>query len=381
MKFLHTSDWHLGRKFHGHSTAEPQELFCEQIVKIINDENVDVVLVAGDVYDRQQPPLESIKLYEKTIKNILAAGAKIFMISGNHDSRIRLGTLGEIMEISGFYLRTKITDINRPLILKDKHGDIAVYGIPYIQPLADKDGLNIEPANPETAMKAATDLIKTDLAGRGNPRSIVLSHSFVTGGESSESERSIGVGGVDSVSIKHFEDFNYSALGHLHGQQTLSETVRYSGSPMPYSFNEVNQDKGFWLFELDAKGLGSIKAINPSSYRELAVIKGSLAELLNSVEFNHAEAAWTQITVKQKERPERAFDKLQTRFKHLCVLKYDIAKSDRKLVAPQLGSNNSEKAEEIIGGFLDHVQSRAADQTQKELIEKAVSEVSKESVQ
>ncbi|MFT4148222.1 MAG: exonuclease SbcCD subunit D C-terminal domain-containing protein [Micrococcaceae bacterium] len=375
MKFLHTSDWHLGRSFHGYSTQKEQESFCESIINIVKEHNVDIVLIAGDIYDRAQPPIESIKLYEKTINGIIGAGAQIFMISGNHDNRVRLGTLRQLNAKAGLHAKTAVPeDISDPLIVEDEHGEIAIYGVPYIKPVTDQEALELEIVNPETAMKAALHLVETDLEKRGNPRSIVLAHAFVHGAEISDSEKHFAIGGIDNVPVSYFNNFDYVALGHLHGQQKVTEKMRYSGSPMPYSFSEAKQTKGFWLFDFSERGLADIEPIPSTNFRKLKIIKGSLEELLEDSEYADAENAWCQITVKQEEAPLRAYDKLKNRFPYLCELKMDIAKGKIEFIAPKLDAGEQENPAEVLEDFVEWVQAREPDAEEKGFIKEAVEE-------
>ncbi|MFT4245890.1 MAG: exonuclease SbcCD subunit D [Micrococcaceae bacterium] len=375
MKFLHTSDWHLGRTFHKNSTQEAQEKFCQRIIDLALESNIDVVLIAGDIYDSAQPPLESIKLYEKTISGILEAGAKVFMISGNHDNRIRLGTLRQIMEGTGCSIRTAIPeDISKPLILEDEHGPIAVYGIPYIKPVNDQEKLKLggTTVNPITATKAATDLVRQNLEERGNPRSIVLAHAFVSGGKISDSEKHTPVGGIDNVPSELFEDFSYTALGHLHGQQLITDTIRYSGSPMPYSFSEAEQTKGFWIFDMNKDGLGKVYSIAHTDYRQLAKISGSLEELLNDSKYDDAEDKWCQVTLVQEEAPKGAYDQLKKRFPFIADYNQDIEADKRIFIAPEVGNTQTENPAEVMKEFVKFVQSRQVDDLEQEFIQEAV---------
>lgn len=377
LRFLHTSDWHLGRLFHGHSLEKEQKKFCSDIIYIIKSNNIDIILISGDIYDRSQPSLEAMKIYENMIHDILSLNKKIFLISGNHDSRVRLGMLGKIMEASGLYVRTSIEDIGNPLIIEDSFGEIAIYGIPYLVH-GDKNFFNLEKqVSSMQLMRSATEVIANDLKVRNNPRSIVLAHAFVRKDESYEVN---SIGGLDAIPAYIFNKFNYVALGHMHGQNIVSSRIRYSGSPMPYSFSEVNQIKGFWIFNFNENGIDKIKSFETSNFRNIVIIKGSLNDLLNKKQYKYAENAWCQITIIQHEAPLNAFHRLKERFPYICDLRFDIEKNRQLFVAPQISRLKKENPVEVIKEFLDYVQSRNVTKGQEDLITMAVNHIKGEDI-
>src|SRR5580693_7971748 len=240
MLMLHTSDWHLGRSLHRADLRAAQAAFLDHLVATVRAEKVDVVLVAGDVYDRAVPPVDAVEMCEDALLRLHDTGARIVLISGNHDSARRLGFGGALLDKTGVHLRTHVSKLARPVLLEDAHGPVAIYGVPY--------------ADPEVLIHAV-QTIKADADARGVQRRVVMAHGWVTGGAASNSERDITVGGVGQVPADTFNSLSYVALGHLHGQQTLAPHLRYSGSPLPYSFSEATHRKGSWLVELDAHGI------------------------------------------------------------------------------------------------------------------------------
>jgi exonuclease SbcD len=234
MRFLHTSDWHLGRSLHRADLRAAQAGFLDHLVGTVRSERVDAVLVAGDVYDRAIPPVDAVALYENALARLRAAGARVILISGNHDSARRLGVNAALVDHSGVHLRTRPEALADPVPLTDAHGPVAVYGVPYLEPAL----FDHEPRTHETVLRAALAQIRADAAARGATRTVVLAHAWVAGGLPSASERDIAVGGVGHVPASLFDQFSYVALGHLHGRQTLAGHLRYSGSPLPYSFSE-----------------------------------------------------------------------------------------------------------------------------------------------
>ena len=282
MRFLHTSDWHLGRSLHRADLREAQSAFLDHLVETARAERVDAVLVAGDVYDRAIAPVDAVALCEDALARLRDTGARVIAISGNHDSALRLGVNSALIDTAGVHLRTNRARLAEPVMLADEHGPVAVYGVPYLEPALGSAGRDhgCRPRRTRTAparsrrgqrshatvLGQAAARIRADAAARGMNRTVVMAHAWVAAGGTDEerrdaatrqqsgSERDISVGGIGYVPAALFDGFSYVALGHLHGQQTLADHLRYSGSPLPYSFSEKNHKKGSWLVEVGLDG-------------------------------------------------------------------------------------------------------------------------------
>ncbi|GAB3566858.1 exonuclease SbcCD subunit D [Spelaeicoccus albus] len=375
MRILHTSDWHLGRSFHGVGLADAQRAFIDFLVDTITREHVDVVIVAGDVYDRALPPPDMVDLLDDALGRITGAGATAIVTSGNHDSARRLGFAGRLIENSGVSLRTRLADIERPLIVSDEDGPVAFYGIPYLEPALTWELLDADERSHHAVLTAALDRIRADLSDRPDVgRSIVIAHAFVTGGEPSDSERDIGVGGVCSVSSALFDGFDYAALGHLHGRQRISETVRYSGSPLPYSFSEAAQGKGGWLIDLDAGGVAAVAAVDAPEYRRLAVLTGELADLLESDSYAWAEDAFVSVTLTDTTRTHGALERLRERFPHIVQLAFAERVDSGRTVsyAKRLAAATTDV--DVCAGFIAHVSGEEATEQELDELRTAVEE-------
>ncbi|MFD5093772.1 exonuclease SbcCD subunit D [Amycolatopsis thailandensis] len=316
MKLLHTSDWHIGRTFHGADLLAEQEAVLGHVADLVAAESVDVVVVAGDIYDRAVPSAEAVRVATTALGRIRQAGAKLVMTPGNHDSAPRLGAFAEFAAAGGLHLRATIDGLAEPVLLPDEHGDVALYGIPYLEPEPARHALGVPEARGHTGvLTEAMRRIRADLAGRtAGTRSVVLAHAFVTGGEPTDSERTIAVGGVEQVPGSVFDGVDYVALGHLHGPQTLAEHLRYSGSPLAYSFSETRQRKSVWLVELGADGLGEVRRHELPVPRHLAMLRGELAELLADPEHDELTEHFLSFTVTDRVRPIDAMRKLRERF-------------------------------------------------------------------
>ncbi|MDQ1720645.1 MAG: repair protein SbcD/Mre11, partial [Pseudonocardiales bacterium] len=262
MRFLHTSDWHLGRTLHGVDLLEAQRDVLNQICRLVaqppDGVPVDAVLIAGDVYDRAVPPVEAVALFASTLAELIKHST-VIVTAGNHDSAIRLGFGAELFT-ERLRLRTDLASVGSPVLLGDGPAQVAVYPLPYLDPDAARAVLApcdqpLERSH-QAVMTAAMDRVRHDLASRPPAtRSVVVAHAFVVGGLPSESERSIVVGGVDSVAAGTFDGVDYVALGHLHGAQQprgpAGTVLRYSGSPLRYSFSEQEHLKSVSLVDLD----------------------------------------------------------------------------------------------------------------------------------
>ncbi len=332
MRMLHTSDWHIGRTFHGVDLLADQARSLELIAEVVAAERVEVVLLPGDVYDRSIPSADAIAVCNRGFEAIRAAGAVIVATSGNHDSPTRLGALGSFAAAGGLHLRTTVSDTDRAVMLADEYGEIACYGIPYLEPEITRVELDVPQARSHAEiLDAAMARIRADLARRGNPRSVVLAHAFVVGGEATGSERSISVGGVETVPAGAFDGIDYVALGHLHSPQTLTESIRYSGSPLPYSFAERSHSKAVWLLDLGADGLTAVERRDLPRVRGLAQLTGPLDELLADPAHAECEDHYVSATLTDHARPVDALRRLRTRFPHAVHVEWSRPEGNPEL--------------------------------------------------
>lgn len=374
MRILHTSDWHLGRSFHGAGLLDAQRGFVDALLTTVKDERVDVVLIAGDVYDRALPSVDAVTVFDDAIVRLRDAGATVVATSGNHDSALRLGFGSRLLERAGLHLRTRLADLDTPALVEGENFTLAIYGLPYLEPRMVAEQLGVEAPGHQPVVRAAMGRVRADLAtrreGTGTPiRSIVMAHVFAATGLSSDSERELSIGGLDIVPIEEFDGLDYAALGHLHGRQRLAETVRYSGSPIAYSFSEANHRKGAWLLEVTAEGITSIDALDWPAATELRILRGPLEELVADPDLAGAEEAWCQVTLTDRERPSQAMERLRTRFPNTLVLNFEpegrpaeVTRSYRDRLAA------AESPLEVCTGFIDHVRQRPPSEAEAELL-------------
>lgn len=370
MRILHTSDWHLGRSFHGAGLVDAQAAWVDHLLEVVEREEVDVVLVAGDVYDRALPGLDAVALAEDAFGRLAASRARVVVTSGNHDSARRLGFASGLIDAAGVHVRTRAERSHVPVVIDDDHGPVAFYGIPYLQPefLAEPWGLSQR--THQAAMTHAMERVRADLAQRGAARSVVLAHVFAAGATASDSERDISVGGIQRVAVPTFDGISYAALGHLHGPQALTERIRYSGSPLAYSFSEADHTKVSWLIDLDGAGEVRVEAIPAPVPRGLSRLRGTLEDLLTCPKHAPAEAHWVQVSLTDRVPVHEARDRLLRRFPHLAHLELERARPTAGVTHRPRGASRSPY--DVGLEFLDRVRGTPASVEEREVLADAV---------
>ena len=370
VKLLHTSDWHIGRTFHGADLLAEQEAVLGHLADLVVAESVDVVLVSGDIYDRAVPSAEAVRVAPTALGRLRQAGAQLVMTPGNHDSAPRLGAFAEFAAAGGLHLRATIDGLAEPVLLPDEHGEVALYGIPYLEPEPARHALGVPESRGHTGvLTEAMRRIREDLAARpSGTRSVVLAHAFVTGGEPTESERTIAVGGVEQVPGSVFDGVDYVALGHLHGPQTLAEHLRYSGSPLAYSFSETRQRKSVWLVELDAVGLGEVRRHELPVPRPLAMLRGELAELLEDPEYDGLTEHFLSFTVTDRVRPIDAMRKLRERFPHAVHMDWQPEGGHDGAALKYAEAVRGRSDVEITRSFLEDCRGSAPSESEERLV-------------
>ncbi|SUI63942.1 exonuclease SbcCD subunit D [Shewanella morhuae] len=280
MKFIHTSDWHIGRQLHNQSLLDDQAFVLEQIIALASEHKVDAVIVAGDIYDRSIPPANAVALLDDVLNRLVhGLGLQVIMIAGNHDGHERLGFAAKQMAASGLHIIGPLSVNIYPITLSSLSGDVVFYPLPYADPATVRHVFECEAASHEMAMDILLEQVRQH-DSQGLPK-VVIGHCFLDGGSESESERPLSIGGADKISPKLFTEFDYVALGHLHGPQYKgAEHVRYSGSILKYSFSEQHQHKSVTLVELGAQTPINIRLLPLTSMRDVRILEGELETLL-----------------------------------------------------------------------------------------------------
>lgn len=327
MKFIHISDLHLGKRVNEFSMLDDQRYILEQVVK--EAENADAVLIAGDIYDKSIPPAEAVELFDLFITELAKMNVKIFAVSGNHDSAKRIAFGSDIMQKGGVYFSHVYNGELEKHEFEDKYGKVNIYMLPFIKPAVIKnffeDGIITDDYN--SALKAVLDRADIDFS----ERNIIIAHQFVTGAQRSESEE-VSVGGVDSISADLFENFDYTALGHIHKPQNMGKNIRYCGTPLKYSFSEANNKNSMTVVELNEKGNIEISFIPFSPLHDMREIKGTYNFLTERKNYeNTAVEDYLHITLTDEEEVIDAIGKLRSIYPNIMKIDYEnIRTSENK---------------------------------------------------
>jgi exonuclease SbcD len=398
MRLLHTSDWHLGRSFHGASLLDEQAEALDRIVELAREAAVDLVVIAGDLYDRAIPPAEAVSLFTDTLARLRSAGIAVVAIAGNHDSHVRVSVYDPLLSALGVTIRGAVTRAAEPVLVQPAAGGaaVAVYPLPYLEPVVDGPRLLAAPApegcSPaeEVALELPTDAparfsheattrlalqgIRRDLERRPGTRSVLVAHTFVAGGQGSDSERELSVGQVDRVSVETFAGFDYVALGHLHGSQQLDgPRLAYSGTPLPYSFSEERHRKSVRIVELAADGTPAVEVVPLGVGRSLQTIEGTLATLCSDPTFERAREARVRAILTDEALPLQAMARLRERFPHAVELRHQPPAVERSS-----GDERSRRIREarspleLAGLFLADQQGRPASSAELDLLRLAL---------
>lgn len=322
MKLIHLSDLHLGKRVNEFSMLEDQQYILEEILRIIDSEKPDGVLIAGDVYDKTVPSAEAVTLLDEFLVQLSKRDTQTFLISGNHDSAERLAFGGRLMEQSGIHIARVYNGVLAPLTLRDEYGPVDLYLLPFLRPVQVRRFFpESEIATYTEAMAAvlgAADIDKTH-------RNVLVTHQFVTGAQTCDSEE-LSVGGTDNVDVSVFDDFDYVALGHIHGPQKIGrETVRYCGTPLKYSFSEVGHKKSVTVVELAEKGSVAIRTVPLVPKRDMSELRGAYNELMlrENYEGKPFRNDYLRITLTDEEDIPNAVNNLRTVYPYIMRLDYD----------------------------------------------------------
>ena len=346
MKILHTSDWHLGRAFGPVSLHDVQSEFCDWVVDLARDRGVDAVIVAGDLFDRPIPPTESVRLWRSTLLALVEAGIAVIAIAGNHDGPDRVGSSDGLTDAIGVHVRGGYDRIGESITLTDAHGAVDVLVIPYLDPVLAPSRWREEltAAGRSRDHEGVLTHALARFAERPAPsaRSVVVSHAFVTGAtepKRADSEKRLSIGTAEMVPMSVFEGHSYVALGHLHRPQTVgSDTIRYSGTPLPYSFAEADP-KSVLIVELDATGVATIEPIPVPMGRPVVTLTGTIDHLLTAPEFEAYMGHFVLAELTETDYVTDARDRLTQRFPHVAEIR--LIGIERAVVADQLDAEGN----------------------------------------
>lgn len=322
MKLIHLSDIHLGKRVNEFSMLEDQAHILKKILAVVDEEKPNGVLIAGDVYDKSVPSTEAVQLFDDFLVRLAERKLPVFIISGNHDSPERLSFANRLIDAVGIHLAPVYNGVVEPITLSDEYGPVNVYMLPFIKPAHVRGFFpDIEITGYSDAVAAAIGRMNIDKT----QRNVLITHQFVTGAQRSDSEE-LSVGGTDNIGAEVFCDFDYVALGHIHGPQNMdSGRIRYCGSPLKYSFSEAAQQKSVTVAELKEKGTLEIHTVPLIPRRDMVELKGSYQQLTLREFYENTtyQEDYTHITLTDEEDIPDAVAKLRAVYHNLMKLDYD----------------------------------------------------------
>lgn len=321
MKIMHLSDLHIGKRVNEYSMLQDQDYILKEILNIIDNEKVETVIIAGDVYDKSVPSAEAVELFDEFLYDLSSRNLNVLIISGNHDSPERIAFGGRLISKSKIYLSPVYNGKVKPITLNDDYGKVNFYLLPFIKPA------NVRRFFPEENIENYTDAVKVAIDNMNvdfSERNILVTHQFVTGAELSESE-DISVGGTDNVSREVFDGFDYVALGHIHREQTVgADNIRYCGTPLKYSFSEANHIKSVTILDFNDKGNIQYKKVELKPFRDMREIRGTYDELtLKSNYENTCTDDYLHITLIDEDDIPNVISKLRVIYPNIMKLDYD----------------------------------------------------------
>ncbi len=286
MRFVHTADWHLGRLFHGISLTDDQAYVLDQLVDVVREARPDLLIVAGDIYDRAVPPPDAVALLDDVLERVVRdLGVSVVMIAGNHDSAERVGFCSGLLSERGLHVAGRLEERVSPVVVEDRHGPVHVYPVPYAEPAVARERTGDDSVRDhETALAAVLEPVRAGLSRER--RSILVTHAFVAGGVESESERPLSIGGASTVPAACLAGFDYVALGHLHRRQRIrgpdGAAIEYSGSPLKYSFSESDHIKSITVVDMDRDGSCDVERVPLRARHDVRCIEGRFEDLLGA---------------------------------------------------------------------------------------------------
>ena len=379
---MHLADLHLGKRVNGFSMMEDQEYILNRILEIREEEQPDGLLIAGDVYDKTIPPAEAVRLMDDFLTAVAAKHVPVFLISGNHDSAERVAFGHQLMQGSGIWISPVYDGTIRHHTLEDRWGEVNIYLIPFLRPSVVRSFF------PDVEIEDYTDALRTiieDLQVDTSRRNVVLAHQFVTAAgalpETCDSEQ-LSVGGLDRVDGSVFSPFDYTALGHLHGPQRVgSETIRYAGSPLKYSFSELHQKKSVTVAELRAKGETEIRQIPLQPRREMTELRGTFEEILEEArKKGEPQTDYYHMILTDETDVVDALSRLREYYPNIMLLDYDNRRTRSQKEVEQLDRVEERTPGELFAALYEQQNGQEMDSDRKEYLDGLIREIWEEQV-
>lgn len=377
MRFLHLADLHIGKRVNGFSMIEDQKFVFEQVYNVIESENIDGVIMAGDIYDKPVPSAEAVKLFDEMLTRLVSINLPIFVISGNHDSAERIGFGSDILSAAKVYMSRVYNGNLQKIELEDDYGKINVYLLPFIKPATVKNIYK------EAEIKDYDDALEYVLSQEKideTKRNVIVSHQFVTGAMRSESEE-VSVGGLDNVSVENYEAFDYVALGHIHrAQQMGRESARYAGTLLKYSFSEEKHNKSMTIVDLKEKGNIEIKEIPVKPLHDLKTIKGKFSKITSEEFYKELKKEdYYRAVLTDEDDILNAIGKLKSIYPNLMSMEYDNTRTRSYSVVDNVETGEAKSPLDYFEEFFEKQNGRKMSEKQRDYLLEILGEAREES--
>ena len=377
MRFLHLADLHIGKRVNGFSMIEDQKFVFEQVYNVIENEKIDGIIMAGDIYDKPVPSAEAVKLFDEMLTRLVSINLPIFVISGNHDSAERIGFGSDILSAAKVYMSRVYNGNLQKIELEDDYGKINVYLLPFIKPATVKNIYK------EAEIKDYDDALEYVLSQEKideTKRNVIVSHQFVTGAMRSESEE-VSVGGLDNVSVENYEAFDYVALGHIHrAQQMGRESARYAGTLLKYSFSEEKHNKSMTIVDLKEKGNIEIKEIPVKPLHDLKTIKGKFSKITSEEFYKELKKEdYYRAVLTDEDDILNAIGKLKSIYPNLMSMEYDNTRTRSYSVVDNVETGETKSPLDYFEEFFEKQNGRKMSEKQRNYLLEILGEVREES--
>lgn len=377
MRFLHLADLHIGKRVNGFSMIEDQKFVFEQVYNVIENEKIDGIIMAGDIYDKPVPSAEAVKLFDEMLTRLVSINLPIFVISGNHDSAERIGFGSDILSAAKVYMSRVYNGNLQKIELEDDYGKINVYLLPFIKPATVKNIYK------EAEIKDYDDALEYVLSQEKideTKRNVIVSHQFVTGAMRSESEE-VSVGGLDNVSVENYEAFDYVALGHIHrAQQMGRESARYAGTLLKYSFSEEKHNKSMTIVDLKEKGNIEIKEIPVKPLHDLKTIKGKFSKITSEEFYKELKKEdYYRAVLTDEDDILNAIGKLKSIYPNLMSMEYDNTRTRSYSVVDNVETGETKSPLDYFEGFFEKQNGRKMSEKQRNYLLEILGEAREES--
>lgn len=377
MRFLHLADLHIGKRVNGFSMIEDQKFVFEQVYNVIENEKIDGIIMAGDIYDKPVPSAEAVKLFDEMLTRLVSINLPIFVISGNHDSAERIGFGSDILSAAKVYMSRVYNGNLQKIELEDDYGKINVYLLPFIKPATVKNIYK------EAEIKDYDDALEYVLSQEKideTKRNVIVSHQFVTGAMRSESEE-VSVGGLDNVSVENYKAFDYVALGHIHrAQQMGRESARYAGTLLKYSFSEEKHNKSMTIVDLKEKGNIEIKEIPVKPLHDLKTIKGKFSEITSEEFYKELKKEdYYRAVLTDEDDILNAIGKLKSIYPNLMSMEYDNTRTRSYSVVDNVETGEAKSPLDYFEKFFEKQNGRKMSEKQRDYLLEILGEAREES--